>query len=157
MKQVASHLTGQVELHPFDPLTESEIAKAVSIVKKEHSDLHFNAVTLWEPRKKEMQAYLADPKHTPKPHRVADCVCIGRGSKVYDGLVDLDEGRIIQWELTDGVQPLITMEDLQIVETVVRKNPKVIEQCGLVGIPPEEMHKVYCDRKPDICKSPSIP
>ena len=146
VKQVASHLTGQVELHPFDPLTESEIAKAVSIVKKEHSGLHFNAVTLWEPRKKEMQAYLADPKHTQKPHRVADCVCIGRGSKVYDGLVDLDEGKIIQWELTDGVQPLITMEDLQIVETVVRKDPKVIEQCGLIGIPPEDMHKVYCDR-----------
>ena len=39
------------------------------------------------------------------------------------------------------------MEDLQIVETIVRKDPKVIEQCGLVGIPPEDMHKVYCDRK----------
>lgn len=39
------------------------------------------------------------------------------------------------------------MEDLQIVETVVRKDPKVIEQCGLIGIPAEDMHKVYCDRK----------
>jgi primary-amine oxidase len=41
----------------------------------------------------------------------------------------------------------ITMEDLQIVESVVRKDPKVIEQCGIIGIPPEDMHKVYCDRK----------
>lgn len=39
------------------------------------------------------------------------------------------------------------MEDLQIVEHVVRKDPKVIEQCGLIGIPPSEMYKVYCDRK----------
>jgi primary-amine oxidase len=39
------------------------------------------------------------------------------------------------------------MEDLQIVESVVRKDPKVIEQCGIIGIPPEDMHKVYCDRK----------
>jgi primary-amine oxidase len=39
------------------------------------------------------------------------------------------------------------MEDLQIVEGIVRKDPKVIEQCGLVGIPPTDMHKVYCDRK----------
>jgi Cu2+-containing amine oxidase len=38
------------------------------------------------------------------------------------------------------------MEDLQIVESVVRKDPKVIEQCGIIGIPPEDMHKVYCDR-----------
>jgi Cu2+-containing amine oxidase len=41
----------------------------------------------------------------------------------------------------------ITMEDLQIVESVVRKDPKVIEQCGIIGIPPEDMHKVYCDRE----------
>jgi Cu2+-containing amine oxidase len=39
------------------------------------------------------------------------------------------------------------MEDLQIVELVVRKDPKVIEQCGIIGIPPEDMHKVYCDRE----------
>ena len=44
-------------------------------------------------------------------------------------------------------QAQITMEDLQIVESVVRKDPKVIEQCGIIGIPPEDMHKVYCDRE----------
>jgi primary-amine oxidase len=37
------------------------------------------------------------------------------------------------------------MEDLQIVETVCRKSPAVIEQCGILGIPPEDMDKVYCD------------
>ena len=39
------------------------------------------------------------------------------------------------------------MEDLQIVEHVVREDPKVIEQCGIIGIPKEDMHKVYCDRE----------
>lgn len=39
------------------------------------------------------------------------------------------------------------MEDLQIVESIARKDPQVIEQCGIIGIPPEDMHKVYCDRK----------
>lgn len=39
------------------------------------------------------------------------------------------------------------MEDLQIVEHVVRKDPKVIEQCVISGIPAEDMHKVYCDRE----------
>ncbi len=38
------------------------------------------------------------------------------------------------------------MEDLQIVEHVVREDPKVIEQCGIIGIPKEDMSKVYCDR-----------
>ena len=43
--------------------------------------------------------------------------------------------------------PQITMEDLQIVEHVVREDPKVIEQCQISGIPKEDMYKVYCDRK----------
>lgn len=147
LKQVASHLTGNTgPPHPFDPLTESEIERAVAIIRKEHKELFFNAVTLWEPRKKDMMAWLADPEHTVRPHRVADVVCIGKGSKVYDGHVDLDEGKILSWEYTPDVQPLITMEDLQIVESIARKDPKVIEQCGLIGIPAEDMHKVYCDR-----------
>ena len=40
----------------------------------------------------------------------------------------------------------ITMEDLQVVEHVVRVDSKVIEQCEISGIPKEDMHKVYCDR-----------
>jgi primary-amine oxidase len=40
------------------------------------------------------------------------------------------------------------MEDLQIVEKIVRKDPRVIEQCGIIGVPPEDMDKVYCDRTP---------
>lgn len=39
------------------------------------------------------------------------------------------------------------MEDLQIVESVVRVDAGVIEQCRISGIPKEDMHKVYCDRK----------
>ncbi|KAF4551371.1 Copper amine oxidase-like protein 3 [Elsinoe fawcettii] len=146
VQQLTNHLSGQVgPSHPLDPLSAGEIKKAVEIISTTHRGLFYNAVTLQEPPKAEMLAYLADPKNTPRPARIADVVAIGRGSKVYDGLVDLETGTILQWELTDGVQPLITMEDLQIVETVVRKDPKVIEQCGILGIPPEDMHKVYCD------------
>lgn len=51
---------------------------------------------------------------------------------------DISERRLIKTQ--------ITMEDLQVVEHVVRVDPKVIEQCGIIGIPKEDMHKVYCDR-----------
>jgi primary-amine oxidase len=107
LQQVKSHLDSDSLPHPFDPLSELEIELAVSIVRKEHSALFFNAVTLWEPRKQEMKAWLQDPANASRPHRVADVVAIGKGSKVYDGIVDLNEGKIIQWELTDGVQPLV--------------------------------------------------
>ena len=112
LKQVAQHVTGtQPPHHPFDPLTASEIDTAVAIVRKEHSSLYYNAVTLHEPRKEAMLAWLADPDHTPRPARIADIVAIGKGSKVYDGLVDLEEKKVLQWKAAEGVQPLVGLMD----------------------------------------------
>lgn len=133
--------------HPFDPLSTTEIETVVAIIRKEHGQrLVFNAVTLYEPRKAEMLAWLENPEKTPRPMRAAEVVIIAPGGKIYDGVIDLDKKTIVEWKHTPGVQPLITMEDLQEVEHIVRKDPKVIEQCGIIGIPPEDMDKVYCDR-----------
>ncbi|KAK4099480.1 hypothetical protein N658DRAFT_475249 [Parathielavia hyrcaniae] len=131
--------------HPFDPLTLGEIDTAISIVKKAHGDIFFNVVSLQEPRKAEMTAWLADPDTAPRPKRVAEVVVIAPGGKVYDGLVDLAETKITKWDFLDGEQPIITMEELQLVEHIVRKDPRVIEQCVISGIAPEDMDKVYCD------------
>ncbi|KIW71371.1 hypothetical protein PV04_03548 [Phialophora macrospora] len=146
VKQLAQQVSNTVAPpHPLDPLTALEIDTAVSILRSQYGKLYYNAVTLFEPPKAQMLKWLADPDHTPRPNRVADIVVITTDGKVYDGHVDLTEHKVIKWEHTPNVQPLITMEDLQIVEHIVRKDPGVIEQCGLIGIPPEEMHKVYCD------------
>ena len=93
--------------HPFDPLSLAEIETAIGIVKKTHGELHFNVVTLHEPRKAEMTAWLATPESAPRPKRIADVVVIAPGGKVYDALVDLAEPRIIKWELLDGEQPIV--------------------------------------------------
>ncbi|TVY88924.1 Copper amine oxidase [Lachnellula willkommii] len=146
LKSVAQHVTGTGPApHPFDPLSNAEIDAAVQIIGKELGQLHYNAVTLREPAKAEMLKWLEDSVNIPRPSRVADVVAIAPGGKVYDGLVDLKNGKIIKWDVLEGVQPLITMEDLQTVEHVMRKDPNVIEQCVISGIPREDMHKVYCD------------
>jgi primary-amine oxidase len=108
LKSVAQHVTGNTPPpHPFDPLSNAEIETAVSITRSAHGKLHYNAVTLWEPRKKEMLKWLENPANTPRPARVADIVAIAPGGKVYDGLVNLNEGKIVKWEQLDGVQPLV--------------------------------------------------
>jgi primary-amine oxidase len=108
LRSVAQHVAGTTPPpHPFDPLTNSEIETAVEIIRKEHGQLFYNAVTLWEPRKKQMMKWLEDPQHNLRPSRVADVVAIAKGGKVYDGLVDLEEGKIVKWESLDGVQPLV--------------------------------------------------
>lgn len=163
LKSVAHHVSGTTSPpHPFDPLSNAEIERAAQIIRKEHGKVHYNAITLLEPRKKEMLKWLESPGHSPRPARMADVVAIAPGGKVYDGLIDLKEGKIARWTELEGVQPLvslerartrfrtdeeqITMEDLQVVEHICRKDPKVIEQCMISGIPKEDMHKVYCDR-----------
>ena len=115
LKQVAQHVTGKLPPpHPFDPLTASEIENATAIVSREHEALYYNTVTLREPRKGDMLAWLTDPGHTNRPHRVADICAIGKGSKVFDGFVDLEEKKILKWELTEGVQPLVWYRASQI-------------------------------------------
>ena len=129
--------------HPLDPLSESEIAIAVDVVLKKQNGLIFNSVTLLEPKKDLLKSYVES--QDVKVPRIADVVASAKGNKVYDVLVNIDEKTIIRWEEPNGVYPGITMEDLVVVEAIMRKDPKVIEQCGVLGIPPEDMHKVYCD------------
>ena len=114
LKQVAQHVTGiPPPPHPFDPLSAAEIERAVAIINKEHAPLFYNAVTVLEPRKAEMLAWLAEKNDSEnlkkRPVRVADVVAIKKGGMVYDGLVDLEEGRILRWESTEGVQPLVRL------------------------------------------------
>ena len=146
LKQIASQVSNTISPpHPLDPLSSLEIETATSLLRKEKGQLYYNAVTLLEPPKAQLLPWLSDPDHSEKPQRIADIVAITPEGKVMDGHVSLTEGKVLSWEHTPGVQPLITMEDLQIVEHVVRKDPKVIEQCRIIGISPENMHKVYCD------------
>ncbi|CAM1508166.1 Fc.00g050140.m01.CDS01 [Cosmosporella sp. VM-42] len=131
--------------HPFDPLSGPEIELAIAVVKKAHGNVNFHVVSLQEPRKKEMTAWLADPNGSPRPKRVADVVVIAAAGKVWEGLVDLSAPKITKWEPVHGQQPIITIEELQAVEQACRDDPKVIEQCEISGISKDEMHKVYCD------------
>ncbi|KAH7155199.1 copper amine oxidase [Dactylonectria estremocensis] len=131
--------------HPFDPLSSVEIELAIAIVKRAHGEVNFHVVSLQEPRKAQMTAWLADSQNVPRPDRVADVVVIAPGGKVYEGLVDLSGPKITKWVQVHGAQPIITIEELSAVEHACRVDPKVIEQCAISGVPAEDMHKVYCD------------
>ncbi|KAL9947559.1 hypothetical protein ACHAQF_007332 [Verticillium nonalfalfae] len=146
IQQFSRHLSAnRPAKHPLDPLDAYEIENVVSIVRSQKGNAHFNTVTLHEPRKQDMLKWLAEPATAPVPMRVADVVVVDRSGQVYDVLVDLDRGIITKWEALDGVQPMIILEEMINVEHILRKDPKVIEQCRIIGIAPEDMDKVYCD------------
>lgn len=130
--------------HPLDPLGAAEIQSAVRIVRAAHQNVCFNIVSLHEPRKGAMLQWLANPANA-KPRRIADVCVIAPGGKVGEGLVDIAAKKIVEWGWITGKQPIITLEELQLVEYVVRQDPKVIAQCEISGVSRDEMHKVYCD------------
>lgn len=103
--------------YPLDPLSLEEIETVITVVKKAHGDVFFNVVSLHEPRKAEMTAWLADPEKAPRPARVADIVVIAPGGKVYDGLFDFKTAAITHWELLDGLQPIVSPNTLALRES----------------------------------------
>lgn len=100
-------LNAQAPPHPFDPLSPTEIEHAISIVRKQHGQLRYNAVTLFEPKKAEMLAWLAAPDTVSRPRREAEVVVVG-GGFLYDGIVDLVDEKISKWERLEGVQPIVS-------------------------------------------------
>lgn len=134
--------------HPFDPLSATEIERAADIVRAVHSDkdIYFNTITVQEPRKEEMKAWLANPTAASRPRRKAEVVVISKlTTRSFDAIVDLESSRIELWIELENQQPIITGHELKHLEIVARSDPKIIEQCGIIGIPPEDMHKVYID------------
>lgn len=114
LKQLFQHLadvSSAAPPHPLDPLSSIEIEYAIALVRSQHGQLGYNAVTLSEPKKKEVLAWLADPL-APRPRRMAEVVASDKNSAVYDGIVDLKDGKITAWEKLVGVQPLVGLRKI---------------------------------------------
>jgi primary-amine oxidase len=110
LKQINAQFYGLTQPpHPFDPLTTPEIEYVIAIVSQQHSQLRYNAVTLSEPRKKEMLAWLDDPGSAARPKRQAEVVAIDKSFAVYDGIVDLTDGKILLWEKLEDTQPVVSL------------------------------------------------
>ena len=147
---ISKHATGGsvTAQHPLDPLSPAELAVAVSIIRAHFGDkkISFNTLTLKEPPKALMKPWLANPTTSPTPPREAFFTVLESGiNGIHEGALSLAESKILTIKFVTGFQPILTVEDLQSTESVVRADPNVIEQCRISGIPADEMHKVYCD------------
>ncbi|ODV93130.1 hypothetical protein PACTADRAFT_72206 [Pachysolen tannophilus NRRL Y-2460] len=151
LQQIASQATGSLSPpprpdHPLDPLSSAEIKAATDVIKNKYAGhkINFNTVTLREPTKKAFLEW--KDKNGPLPPRLAYFVILEDGvSGVQEGVIDLGSLAITSLKNIVGVQPILTVEDLCSTESVIRNDPKVIEQCVLSGVPANEMHNIYCD------------
>lgn len=136
-----------VELTRFvciDQLSIEEIQCAAKLIKEYASPktLKFNCLTLREPLKKEYAAFKSGSG--PRPDRRAFAIVIEHGSsQVSEVVANLKTSRVETWKDVADVGPTLTLEDLDVCESVARRDPRVIEACREIGI--HDMSKVFID------------
>ncbi|KAF5684881.1 primary-amine oxidase [Fusarium circinatum] len=121
--------------HPFDPLSPEEISRASRIVRPHFGDHdpNFRVVTLLEPAKKEMVAYLEKEhlnqpiEHAPTRHaRVeASIKAETEGNHLFELIVDLDTNKVVQKQHVEGKHSYIDTDYMKAVEAACLVNEEV--------------------------------
>ncbi|KAF5866867.1 hypothetical protein ETB97_008671 [Aspergillus alliaceus] len=140
----AAALIRQGTPHPLDQLSIAEIPVAAALLREYASpkSLKFNCITLREPRKQEYVAFKQGKG--PRPDRRAFSIVLDRESgKIAEAVVNLTNSKVEEWKEVNDVMPTLTLEDLDILEGIARKDSRVIEACKGIGI--TDMSKVYFD------------
>ncbi|KAF2014192.1 hypothetical protein BU24DRAFT_441798 [Aaosphaeria arxii CBS 175.79] len=130
--------------HPLDQLSIEEIRVASGLIRQYASPktLKFNCLTLREPKKNEYAAFRSGS--APRPDRRAFAIIIEKETaQVAEVVVNLATSSVETWKPVTDVAPTLTLEDLDICETVARADPRVIEACREIGI--TDMSKVFID------------
>ncbi len=129
-------------MHPLDPLTADEVARAVALARTApalSATLRVVSVEAVEPDKAD---YLAWRAGGPALAREALVVIVDQGSeRGVEVAVSLDAERVLRTAVLDeGVHPAIHVEEFDIAGEVVRADPRYIEAIARRGLAPEDVY-----------------
>ncbi|MDQ3800749.1 MAG: primary-amine oxidase, partial [Acidobacteriota bacterium] len=129
--------------HPLDPLDEKEIASAVKILQAAPAfpkTALFSTVVLNEPPKAEVLSFRAGAKF----RREAFAIVLDREkNKTFEAIVDLRSGKILSWREIAGVQPLVFLEEYEVLPDIVKADKRWQEAMRKRGI--TDFEKVAVD------------
>jgi primary-amine oxidase len=114
-------LTTQVE-HPLEPLSASEIEKAVRILKNKKnlsSTTRFVSVVLKEPLKQTLRHFR---KGTPFERKAFFVLFDNALNACYEALVNISTEELASWKHVPGVQPSYTADEMEEMEEAVRES-----------------------------------
>ncbi|KAK4216807.1 copper amine oxidase [Rhypophila decipiens] len=131
--------------HPFDPLTPEEIKLSAHILRQHvsSSDIVFRVVTLWEPPKAEMIAFLDRENalrgalHKDNPSHPSRCARIQAyiNKKFCEFKVNLDICNVISEEILHGRQSHIDSDLMRKVELACLADPRVQDKISQLKLP----------------------
>ncbi|CAL5868422.1 uncharacterized protein PFLUO_LOCUS2647 [Penicillium psychrofluorescens] len=125
------------------PLSAAEISATAALIRASaQTVLKFNSITLLEPPKAEYVAFR--DFEGQRPTRRSLSITISRGTQqVSEVIVNLNTQKIDSWKNLKNVMPILTLEDLDVIERIARVHPQVTEACKGLGI--TDMSKVFFD------------
>lgn len=110
--------------HPLEPLTPEEIAKAVSILRKEknlNTSVRFVQVVLQEPPKDVVLNY----NDGDAINREAFIIILNNATeKTFEAVVSISNEKVMSWEYIPDVQPCFMLDEFEECEKVVKRNPE---------------------------------
>lgn len=136
--------------HPLDPLSLSEIAAAVAILKAEKtlpSTFRFPIIRLEEPTKAELAAHRAGDALARLAFILAMDITSG---ETFEGIVDLTAGKVASYvrlplDQAPYGQPPVMLCEFETVEATVKSDPRWIAAVKKRGITDEDIPLVQID------------
>ncbi|KAH6676929.1 copper amine oxidase [Plectosphaerella plurivora] len=122
--------------HPFDPLTPGEISQAAHVAQLAHPDakLFFRAISLAEPPKQDMIAFLEAEANAPRPPRLAR-VQLFIDRDLHELIVDLEQARITVTEPLPGKHSYIDTAFMQQAGDTCLADARVQEEIKSLNLP----------------------
>ncbi len=129
------------QLHPLDPLTKSEIARAIGAIGRSgraSRTTRVSLLTLDEPEKAEVLQW------TPgaDPQRRAFAV-LRNGSSTDEVVVDLTSAEVISWIPRPGVQPAIQSAEWALAQRLTKEDPRWLTAMSMRGY--EDPAQIFCE------------
>ncbi|KAL4780906.1 copper amine oxidase [Aspergillus varians] len=127
--------------HPLDPITTTELAQAVDILRKHYggAPLRFNFVDAFECPKNEVVAWLDAKKngfYAPPPHRRARIYFNQRREAVFQkAIVDITARTVLSVEELPDVQGPVDADEYTEMEELCNSHPKVLEEVAKLKLP----------------------
>ncbi|MBD1998107.1 primary-amine oxidase [Leptolyngbya sp. FACHB-541] len=126
-------------VHPLEPLTPEEIARAVAIVRAERKlsdQFRFPAVVLKEPPKPVILSY----QPGSSVEREAFLILLDNATgATYEAIASLTSNTVTSWQHIPGVQPNIMPDELSECEAAVKANPEFQAAIAKRNIPLESV------------------
>ena len=122
--------------HPLEPLSAEEIGRASAILRKQRDldpQVRFVSIALQEPPKRDVLDY--SERDTELPERAAFVVLYDRGHRqTVEAVVSLSSGVVTSWQVIEGVQPSVMLEEFFSTEEITRADPRWQEAMRRRGV-----------------------